>query len=127
MAWCSIKMNMAALAPSGKLRESIGIEAIGGTFMPLIRKRSGLPASWQHDFSTGEDGQSEIKLNLFHGNTKRTRSATPIGSVTIAGIASMPKATPKILVELVVDASGVQVRAEDRMGRSNLVVSYAPA
>lgn len=119
---CQVQTDMGSFAPAGKLMEAIGIETIGGTFTPLLRKGSTVPATWSQPFSTAEDNQSRIKLRLFRGNTRRTRSAVALGTFTISGIAPMPRGTPKIIVELTADGTGLWLRAHDQLGKSGLTV-----
>lgn len=123
-AWYQIQVDVASLAPAGRLREAIGMETLGGTFTPLIRKGSGVPASWSQAFSTSEDNQSIITLRLFRGNnTKRTKAAVAIGEFTVSGIAPASRGTPGILVEFKIDARGMWLRAQDKIGDSNLIVA----
>jgi molecular chaperone DnaK (HSP70) len=85
-ATCQIKVDINAVAPRGKLREAIGIGTLGGAFTPLLSKGTRLPCAWWGTFSTAEDGQSQLFVHVFRGNTKRADEAVSLGRFEITGM-----------------------------------------
>ena len=112
-----------AVAHNGALREAIGIETLGGVFTPLLAAGCPLPCSLSQTFSTAEDGQSEILLHLYRGTGPRTATAHSLGTFRISGIPSMPRGTPGVVVEFIVDQSGVRLTAVDRDGNAKLQIA----
>jgi molecular chaperone DnaK len=115
-----VEPGIASLAEDGALRESIGIETLGGVFTQLLDKGCKLPCTLTQIFSTAEDGQAQILLHLYRGDAASVRSTHPLGTVQIAGIAPMPRGEPSILVEFRADTDGITLRATDNKGGSRL-------
>ena len=109
-----------AVSPDGTLRESIGIETLGGVFTPILAKGCTLPCLASHTFSTGEDGQGQILLHVLRGETERANTAQSLGTFQISGIAPTPRGEASILVEFKADQGGISIRASDGRGSSPL-------
>ncbi len=107
---------------SGTMRESVGIETLGGVFTPLLQKGCRIPCVLTQTFSTAEDNQDQIVLHLYRGNSKMTSGATYLGDFQISGISPMPRGIPKISVSLTVDGGGLSLSASDGVEKSRLSV-----
>ena len=118
-----VEPGTAAVSPDGTLRESIGIETLGGVFTPLLAKGCKVPCSRSQNFSTAEHGQSQILLHLFRGDAALTKSTHPLGNFQIIGIASAPRGEPSIGVEFRADEDGITLKAVDNNGRSRLSIA----
>ena len=118
-----VEPGTAAVASDGTLRESIGIETLGGVFTPLLVKGCKVPCSLSQNFSTAEDGQKQILLHLFRGDAVRTESTHSLGTFQITGISSMPRGEPSIRVEFKAHTGGITLGAADNKGRSRLSIA----
>lgn len=118
-----VEPGAAAISPDGSLRESIGIETLGGVFTPLLAKGCKVPCSLSKNFSTAEDGQGQILLHLFRGDAVLARSTHSLGTFQITGISSAPRGEPSIRVEFKADTSGITLGAADNNGRSRLSIA----
>ena len=115
------------LTQGGVLRESVGIETIGNSFTTLIAKGSKLPNAASQAFSTGENGQNQITLNLCVGDSNLSKIYGTLGRFQISGIAPMPKGKPSILVEFKADQNGVSLKASDNLANSALSLNFIPS
>lgn len=118
-----VERGDAAVSPDGTLRESIGIETLGGVFTPLLSKGCSVPCSLSRNFSTAEDGQSQILLHLFRGDAVLASSTHSLGIFQITGISPMPRGEPIIRVEVKADTAGITLSAADHDGRSRLSIA----
>lgn len=117
----------AVLTRGGVLCESLGIETIGTFFTTIIAKGSKLPNTASQSFSTAEDGQNQIELNLCIGNSSISTIYRSLGRFQISGIVPMPMGKPSILVEFKVDQNGVSLKASDNHSKSTLSVKFIPS
>jgi molecular chaperone DnaK (HSP70) len=117
-----VESGASAISPDGTLRESIGIETLGGVFTPLLAKGCKVPCSLSQNFSTAEDGQGQILLRLFRGDAVLAKSTHSLGNFQITGISAAPRGEPSIGVEFKADEDGITLRAVDNNGRSRLSI-----
>lgn len=111
-----------AFTEEGTLRETIGIETLGGVSTPILAKGCSAPCRASHTFSTAEDGQDQILLRLFRGEAKSATTAQPLGTFQVSGIAPVSRGRARILVEFEADRGGITIKARDMHGRSALSV-----
>ncbi len=94
---------------------SLGIETKGGVMTKLIERNKAIPTRATEVFSTAEDGQSSVLIQVFQGEREFTRDNKPLGTFELTGIAPAPRGVPQIEVSFDIDANGiVHVSAKDR-------------
>ena len=94
---------------------SLGIETKGGVMTKLIERNKAIPTRATEVFSTAEDGQSSVLIQVFQGEREFTRDNKPLGTFELTGIAPAPRGVPQVEVSFDIDANGiVHVSAKDR-------------
>lgn len=94
---------------------SLGIETKGGVMTKLIERNKAIPTRATEVFSTAEDGQTSVLIQVFQGEREFTRDNKPLGTFELTGIAPAPRGVPQIEVSFDIDANGiVHVSAKDR-------------
>jgi hypothetical protein len=90
----------------GKTAADLGIETKGGTFTPLINRGTALPATHSEIFTTAEDNQPTIEVDVFQGTSDRVAEAQHVGRYELRIPKPAPKGTPQISVTFRIDVSG---------------------
>jgi molecular chaperone DnaK len=94
---------------------SLGIETLGGVFTRLIDRNTTIPTKKSQVFSTAEDGQSAVTINVFQGEREMAQDNKSLGRFDLQGIPPAPRGVPQIEVTFDIDANGiVQVSAKDK-------------
>jgi molecular chaperone DnaK len=94
---------------------SMGIETMGGVFTEIIEANTTIPTSRTKTFSTAEDNQTQVEINVLQGERAMADDNQQLGRFILDGIPPAPRGTPKIDVEFDIDADGIlQVSAEDQ-------------
>ena len=94
---------------------SLGIETRGGIMTKLIERNTAIPTKRAEVFSTAEDNQPSVHVQVFQGEREFTRDNKPLGTFELTGIAPAPRGVPQIEVTFDIDANGiVHVSAKDR-------------
>lgn len=100
---------------------SLGIETMGGVMTALINKNTTIPTKASQVFSTAEDNQEAVTVNVVQGERKFAKDNKSLGQFNLIGIPPSSKGLPKIEVTFDIDANGViKVTAKDQgTGKEN--------
>lgn len=98
---------------------SIGIETAGGVMTKIIEKNSTIPCNKNRSFSTYEDNQSAVDINIFQGERPLVSYCNKLGTFRVSNITPAPRGTPQIVVEMAIDADGIlEVTAKEEKSGS---------
>jgi molecular chaperone DnaK (HSP70) len=95
----------------GTLLESIGIETLGGVFMPILEKGCSVPCANVQVFSTAADQQDQITISLYRGNSKVAAECSSLGEYRIEGVPLQPGGVPAVEVRFAVEGGNVILTA----------------
>ncbi len=94
---------------------SLGIETKGGIMTKLIDRNTAIPTKRSEVFSTAEDNQPSVLIQVYQGEREFARDNKPLGTFELTGIAPAPRGIPQIEVTFDIDANGiVHVSAKDK-------------
>ncbi len=94
---------------------SLGVETLGGIMFRLIPRSTELGASRSDVFSTAEDGQTSVTINILQGEREYARENKRIGTLRLDGIPPAPRGEPQIEVTFRLDQDGqVVVTAKEQ-------------
>ena len=94
---------------------TLGIETMGGVMTPLIDKNTTIPTNKSQIFSTAEDNQTAVTVNVVQGERKQAKDNKQLGLFNLDGIPAAPRGMPQIEVSFDIDANGIlNVSAKDK-------------
>ena len=107
---------------------SLGIETLGGAMSKLIPANRRIPCQASETFTTFQDGQANVKINVLQGERELAQDCRSLGVFTLAGIPPMPAGMPKIDVAFLIDQNGIlNVSAREQRSGKLASVQIVPS
>jgi molecular chaperone DnaK len=93
---------------------SLGLETLGGVATKLIDRNTTIPTRKTQVFTTAEDGQTSVDINILQGEREMAADNKSLGRFRLEGLPAAPRGVPQVEVTFNIDANGiVNVSAKD--------------
>ncbi|UCC30649.1 MAG: molecular chaperone DnaK [Phycisphaerales bacterium] len=107
---------------------SLGIETLGGAMGKLMSANVRIPCQATETFTTFQDGQTAVKINVLQGERELARDCRSLGVFELQNIPPMPAGIPKIDVTFLIDQNGIlNVSAREQRSGKMASVQIIPS
>lgn len=107
---------------------SLGIETLGGAMGKLIMKNTKIPCQATETFTTFQDGQTAVKINVLQGERELASDCRSLGEFNLTGVPPMPAGIPKVDVTFLIDQDGIlNVSAKEQRSGKVAGIQIVPA
>ncbi|XP_060112570.1 heat shock 70 kDa protein-like [Heteronotia binoei] len=86
---------------------SLGLETVGGVMDVLVKRNSPIPTKETRNFSTTEDNQTSLFLQVYEGERTLTKHNRLLGTVTLSGLQPSPRCVPVIVVTFAINHNNI--------------------
>ncbi|SLJ85969.1 molecular chaperone DnaK [Psychrobacter sp. DAB_AL43B] len=94
---------------------TLGIETMGGILTPIIEKNTMIPTKKSQVFSTAEDNQPAVSIQVYQGERKIANQNKQLGRFDLTDIPPAPRGLPQIEVSFDINADGIMnISATDK-------------
>jgi molecular chaperone DnaK len=94
---------------------TLGIETMGGVLTPIIEKNTMIPTKKSQTFSTADDNQPAVTIQVYQGERKMAAQNKLLGRFDLTDIPPAPRGMPQIEVTFDIDANGIMnISAKDK-------------
>ena len=103
---------------------SLGIETMGGLMEKIISRNTSIPVIQEQTFTTHENGQTSIKINVLQGERETSENNRSLGKFILDGLEPKPAGIPRVKVRFSLDADGILLvtAIDDSIGKENNLV-----